>query len=427
MKVLVVNVGSTSLKFRVFEMPAEDVLAEGRIERVGSAMSPVSYRGRSGRPVQREAHFPSQRAAIEHAISLVLDPDEGVLGSLDELAAIGFKPVQAKGIADSVFVTEEVVDAMEEFSFVAPAHNPQYIEAFRTFGALLPSIPLVGVFEPAFHRTIPPYARTYGVPARWVERYGIRRYGFHGSSHRYISLRVPELLGRPPEGLRIVSCHLGGSSSICAIRDGASVDTSMGFSPQSGLPHATRTGDLDPFVVLYLIACEGLGAEEIARELSTNGGLAGISGTSGDIRDLEAAAAAGSDAAERALAVFVHETRKYIGAYVAVLEGLDVLAFTGGIGENGAAIRARICRGLDCLGISLDASRNMQLRGEGRISVDDSPVTILVIRANEELIIARETARLVSERYSNAGTSQPATSDATARPAMRTGDKAPMV
>jgi acetate kinase len=397
MKILVINVGSTSLKFRLFEMEKESVIAVGKVERVGSTASPFSYQMGDHPRQEKEVQCPNQRAAIELVLKALSDSADGVLRSLADLDAVGFKPVHAKNIADSVFISEEVIRAMEEYTPLAPAHNPPYIEAFRIFQELLPSKPLVGVFEPAFHKTIPDYARTYGIPYEWSEKHAIRRYGFHGASHRYVSERAPELVGQPGDRVRLISCHLGGSSSICAIRQGLSVDTSMGFSPQSGLPNTTRNGDLDPFILLYLIEREGLSTDQIRTALAKNGGLKGISGLSGDVRDLEEASAKGNRRAALALNVLVHETKKYIGAYTAVLEGLDVLAFTGGIGENGIHIREDICRGLECLGIRLDSSRN-KIRGqEGIISSRESSVKVVVVLANEELVIARETARLFAE------------------------------
>ncbi len=331
-------------------------------------------------------------------IQTLTDSASGVLSNLEELDAVGFKPVHAKNIADSVFITEPIIQAMEEYTPLAPAHNPPYIEAFRIFQDVLPGKPLVGVFEPAFHKTLPDYARTYAIPYEWSEKHAIRRYGFHGASHRYISHRAPELVGRSRDDLRIISCHLGGSSSICAIKHGISIDTSMGFSPQSGLPNATRNGDLDPFILLYLMEKEKLSTEDIRRVLVQNGGLKGISGLSGDVRDLEQAAVEGNVRAALALNVLVYETKKYIGAYSAALEGLDVLAFTGGIGENGINVRQSICQGLEFLGVQLDPRRN-QIRGKDAvISQEDSPVKVLVILANEELVIARESARLLRER-----------------------------
>ena len=397
MKILVVNVGSTSLKFRLFQMEDESVVAVGKVERVGSPQSPLSYQLGDGPRREKDILAPDHRAAIEQVLEILTDPAAEVLTSLEELDAIGFKPVHAKGIADSVVVTDEVIQAMEDYIFLAPAHNPPYIEAFRIFQQLLPDKTLVGVFEAAFHKTIPDYARTYGIPYEWAEKHAIQRYGFHGASHRYISWRAPELAGRSGEDLKIISCHMGGSASICAIRNGRSIETSMGFSPQAGLSHATRNGDLDPFVPLYLMQEEGLSVDQVREGLSQRGGLKGISGLSGDVRDLEEAAATGNPRARLALEVLVHETRKYIGAYSAVLEGLDILAFTGGIGENGIRIRQSVCQGLEYLGIRVDPDRN-QVRGRDTvISADGSQVSVLVILANEELVIARETARLVAE------------------------------
>jgi acetate kinase len=396
-KVLVVNAGYTSLKFRLFEMVDESVIAVGRIERVGGAGSPFSYQMGSHPEQEEEIVCPDMRAAIEYALKTLTAPETGVLKSLEDLDAIGFKPVHAKDIADAVLVTDDVFEAMEAYIPLAPAHNPPYIEAFRIFQELLPSKPLVGVFEPAFHRTIPDYARTYAIPYELSQKYAIRRYGFHGASHRYVSYRAPQLVNSEPAGLRIISCHLGGSSSMCAIKDGKSVDTSMGFSPQAGLPHATRNGDLDPFILLYLMDKEGLSTAEMTELLSKNGGLKGISGVSGDVRDLEEAADAGNDRAALAINVLVHETRKYIGAYTAVLGGLDVLAFTGGIGENGIRVREAICRGLECFGVHLDLDANSIRGQEGIVSKRDSPARVAVVLANEELIIARETARVLTQ------------------------------
>ena len=396
MKILVINVGSTSLKFRLFQMPEEILLGVGKVERVGSEKSPFSCQLGEHPRQEGEWDCPDQRSAIERVLAVLTDPAAGAVKSIEEVDAIGFKPVHARNIADSVFITEEIIQAMEEYTPLVPSHNPPYITAFRIFQQLAPGKPLVGVFEPAFHKTIPDYASTYGIPFEWAEKHAIRRYGFHGASHRYLSTRVPQLLGKPAEKLKIISCHLGGSSSVCAIRDGVSVDTSMGFSAQCGLPNSTRSGDLDPFILLYMMEKEGLTSEQIRVALTKNGGLKGISGLSGDVRDLEEAAAAGNPRARLALDVLVHETRKYVGAYTAVLEGADALAFTGGIGENGAAIRARICRGLECLGFQLDPEKN-KIRGrEGIISSARSPARIVVILANEELVIARETARLIS-------------------------------
>ena len=404
MKVLVINVGSTSLKFRLFEMKDESLLAVGKVERVGSVRSPVSYQFRDGPKHQEDIECPSQRVAIEHVLKLLTNPGANVLSNLQELDAVGFKPVHAKDIADSVFITDEVIQAMEAYTPLAPAHNPPYIEAFRIFQEILPAKPLIGVFEASFHKTIPDYARTYGIPYEWTQKHAIRRYGFHGASHGYVAWRAPQILQCKAEGLRIISCHLGGSASICAIKNGCSIETSMGFSPQAGLLHATRNGDLDPFILLYLLEKEELTLDELRTTLSEQGGLKGISGLSGDIRDLEEGAAQGNSRASLALNVLIHETKKYIGAYTAVLGGLDILVFTGGIGENGVKIRQSVCHGLEYLGIQVDSSKNQIQGRETVISVEDSEVSVLVILANEELVVARETARLLSEAKSTQNT-----------------------
>ncbi|PJB68751.1 MAG: acetate kinase [Armatimonadetes bacterium CG_4_9_14_3_um_filter_58_7] len=407
MQILVVNVGSTSLKFKLFDMSAEttdgwtrtqeQVLASGKVDRVGGESSVFSYQLGDAPRQEQKAQCPHQRAAIQRVLETLTDSETGILTSLDDVQAVGFKPVHAKGIAESVVINEAVIQAMEEYVPLAPAHNPPYIEAFGIFQELLPGKPLVGVFEPAFHTTIPDYARTYGIPYEWTEKHAIRRYGFHGASHRYVSWRAPELAGVGRDAARVISCHLGGSSSICAIRGGKSVDTSMGFSPQSGLPNATRNGDIDPFIALYMMEKEGLSVGEIREALSKSGGLAGISGLSGDIRDLEEAAEEGNERARLALRVLVHEVKKYVGAYTAVLEGLDILAFTGGIGENGMNIRRDVCSGLECLGVEIDLERNAVGGAEGIISTEKSPVKIVVVLANEELVIARETMQLMSD------------------------------
>ena len=397
MKILVVNVGSTSLKFRLFDMQDEGVIAVGKIERVGSERSPVCYEIGDDCHKEEEIECSSHRTAIEYVLKILTNPTTGILRSLQDLDAVGFKPVHAKNIADSVFITDQVIKAMEAYTTITPAHNPPYIEAVRIFQQILPNKPLVGVFEAAFHTTIPNYARTYGIPYEWTEKHAIRRYGFHGASHRYVSWKAPQSLGRPNSNLRIISCHLGGSASICAIKDGCSIETSMGFSPQAGLSHATRNGDLDPFILLYLMEMENLSIDQLRTALSKRGGLKGISGLSGDVRDLEEAALNGNYRASLALDVFVHEIKKYIGAYTAVLEGLDVLVFTGGIGENGIKIREKVCQGLECFGVQIDLQKNQIQGQEALISTEDSSVAILVILANEELVIARETKRLITE------------------------------
>jgi acetate kinase len=334
---------------------------------------------------------------VQTALSLLTDSQHGCLQQLSEISGVGFKTVHAGDVKGSTLLTEDVLAKMEEYTPVVPAHNPPYVRAVRIFQELLPNAPLVGVFEPHFHVTMPEYATIYGIPYAWTTQFGIKRYGFHGASHHYVSERVPQRLGAPSESLKIISCHLGGSSSICAINGGKSVDTSMGFSAQSGLFMARRSGDFDLFAIPFLQS-KGLTLEEIFDGLSRNGGLFGVSGVSEDMRDLEAAAAQGNARAQLAIDAFVYGVKKFIGSYVAVLNGLDVLAFTGGMGERGANVRARICRDLDHLGIRIDDDLNAACFGkEGIISPNDARVKVVVILANEEIIVARETVAVISK------------------------------
>jgi acetate kinase len=393
LKVLVPNLGSTSLKYQLLEMDGERVLARGKIERIGGAQSVVTTWDADGKPTQHTTAIPDHRAAIQ----LLIDRLGG--GSKPEtIDAVGFKAVHGGPRYRGSFVVDDaLLDAMKEFVPVAPVHNPVYIQAMEIFREVLPGVPMVAVFEPGFHSTIPERAYVYGVPYDWQEKYGVRRYGFHGSSHRYISQRVPEILIRPAAGLRLVSCHLGGSSSICAIKDGVSVDSSFGFSAQSGIEHAARCGDLDPFVVLHVMEKEKLTAAQIGEILCKQGGLLGISGLSNDLRDLEEAAARGHARAALAIEVMVHEIRKSIGAFAAVMGGLDAVAFAGGIGENSPRVRRDVCRGLEFLGLRLDDEKNAAAGGGGRIiSSSDSKVAVLVVYTNEEIVVARETVRVLS-------------------------------
>lgn len=395
MNILVANVGSTSFKYKLFDMPSERVLAEGRIERVGGQGSAFEHRMQGRDPVVGEAEIPDYAAAVRHALGALTGP-EGPVRGLGDLAGVGFKTVHLRGAPGSYLLTDDVLDRMADYNDLAPAHNPPYIRAIRIFREVAPGVPLVGVFEPAFHATIPDYAYIYGIPYRWYERYGIRKYGFHGASHRYVAERVPRLLGVPSEGLRIVSCHLGGSASVCAIRDGKSVDTSMGFSPQDGILNATRTGAVDPFAVLHAMDREGLSTAEARRALAGEGGLLGISGVSGDVRDLEEAAGGGHDRSRLALEAFCYGVKKTVGAYAAAMGGLDVVAFAGGIGEKGVEVRRRICAGLEFLGVMVDNTKNRSGAPERLISADGGRVKVFVIRTDEEVVVARATVEVIA-------------------------------
>jgi len=312
---------------------------------------------------------------------------------------VAFKAVHGgKRYRGTFLIDGGVLAAIEEYLPAAPVHNAIYLAAIRAFCQALPDVPLVAAFETEFHATMPEFAARYGVPADWREKYGVRRYGFHGASHRYVSERVAELLGAPKESLRLVSCHLGGSSSICAVRRGQSIDTTMGFSPQSGLENATRHGDLDVFAVLYMMERRGWKVAEVREQLARTGGLAGLSGIAGgDVRDLEQAASGGNTDAALALDVFAYQVKKTIGAYAAAMGGLDALAFTGGIGENSPQLRSSCSAGLEFLGVRLDPARNERGQGDRIISSDDSAVSIVALAANEELIVARRAYALLAQ------------------------------
>lgn len=391
--VLVANIGSTSFKFRLFDMPSERLLARGGVERIGGTSSPWKLQLGSGPATEGTSVFTDYEAAIRWTEKALLEG--GLIASLKDLAAVGFKPVMAKGISGTQHLDERVLGAMEALTTLFPAHNPPYVRGARAFHKLAPGLPTIGTFETAFYDQVPEENTRFPVPLEWQEKHGIRRHGFHGASHRFVTERLSELLGR--KDLRLISCHLGGSSSVCAVRNGAAVDSSWGMTPQSGLPQNNRVGDFDVFAALYLARDLGLGIDELEKQLSTNAGLKGMSGlASGDIRDVAAAAKAGNRNAETALSVFVNAIRKYIGQFLVTLNGADGLIFTAGIGENDAAIRERVCAALDFCGLKLDAAANAATRAtETRISAPDSKIQVWVIPTNEEIVIARNAWRLL--------------------------------
>lgn len=390
MYLLVCNVGSTSLKFKLFSMPDTRHLAEGKIERVGSRDDAIFHYGNrmSGFEVKREnCCVPTYTAGIQMFLSHLTDGEHGALEDVKLLERVGFKTALAKGYYGVHPLTGPVLAAMEECLPIAPVHNVCYLEAIRQFQRLLPGVPLVGVFETAFHITIPLERRLYGLPYEWYETYGIQRIGYHGASHAYVAAAIAE---REEKSSRIISCHLGGSCSISAIRDGESVDNSFGFSLQTGLPHANRVGDMDAYILPFLRG-QGLSEEEIMAGLEKEGGLKGISGVSGDLRHIEAAAAGGNRRAQLAIDLFADAVVRYTGSAYAVLGGLDHLVFTGGIGENDFIVRDKVCGKLGHLGVVLDESANKAGPPRRRISASGSPVGVHIIPANEELVVARKT------------------------------------
>jgi acetate kinase len=392
MKILVANLGSTSFKYRLFDMADERQLARGSVERIGAETSKC-FVEIGGNRQELSAHVPDHAAAVKKSLEQLTDPKSGCLRDAGEVAAIGFKAVHAGSTSGVQRVTPKVLAAMERMNRVAPAHNPPYIAAMRLLSERLPAIPLVAAFETGFHATIPDRLRFYAAPHEWAAQHHIRRWGFHGASHRYIATRTAQLLKR--DNLRIISCHLGGSSSLCAIRDGKSVATTMGMSPQSGLPNNNRAGDFDPFAIPIVMQATGKSLDEVLDDLAEHSGLLGLSGLSGDVRDLEQAAQSGNERAKLALDVFITSVRHYLGAYLVELGGADAIVFTGGIGENSASVRSAVCRDLEFIGISLDPKLNATAKGEQRVSNDDCRVQIWIMPTNEELIVARQARDLL--------------------------------
>ncbi len=392
MKILVANLGSTSFKYRLFDMVDERQLARGGTERIGSAES-RSFVEIGGQRQDMVSAVPDHAVAVRCCLDQLTDAEHGCLKSAAEVAAIGFKAVHGGVFSGVQRVTPHVLASMEAMNQVAPAHNPPYIKAMRLLSEKLPEIPLVAAFETGFHQTIPDRLRYYAVPYEWASKHQIRRWGFHGASHRYIAGRTAELLRS--NDLRIISCHLGGSSSLCAIKNGQSVANSLGMSPQSGIPHNNRTGDFDPFALPVLIEQTGKSLDELLKELDSKSGLLGLSGVSGDVRDLEEAAAQGNNRAKLALDVFITAVRHYLGAYLVELGGADVIVFTGGIGENGINVRTAACKDMDAFGIALDPAANAAAKGECSIGAASSRTQIWVVPTNEEIVVARQAKQLL--------------------------------
>lgn len=389
MKILVANLGSTSFKYRLFDMTDERVLARGGVERIGSAESRCFVEVQGAR---EEAALEAKDHAVAVRLCLAQLAERGCLKDASELAAIGFKAVHAMHVTGVQLVDDSVLSAMQAYADVAPAHNPPYISAMRLLAREMPEIPLVAAFETGFHQTIAPAEKHYAVPLEWAEQYGIKRWGFHGASHRYIAERAGELLNNPRA--RVISCHLGGSSSLCAIRAGRSQANSLGMSPQSGLPHNNRVGDFDPFALPALMRATGQSLEQLLDDLACRSGLEGLSGLR-DLRDIEEAAARGEARSQLAMDVFVGSIRHYLGAYLLLLGGADAVVFTGGIGENSSRIRQAVCTDLDWFGIQLDPAKNTQARGEATIHADSSRVQLWIMPTNEEIIVARQARDLL--------------------------------
>lgn len=395
MKILVANLGSTSFKYRLFDLTDERQLARGGIDRIGQPHSACFVEIGAHRE-EDSRHVPDHAAAVRLCLEHLMHPQWGCLKSADEVQGIGFKAVFAGKLSGIRIVTDELLDAMEALADIAPAHNPPYAKAMRQLRQAFPQIPLVAALETAFHETIPPENRAYAIPHEWQEAYGIQRWGFHGASHRYIGQRIGQLLGR--DDLRVISCHLGGSNSLCAMRGGVSQANSLGMSPQTGLCHNNRVGDFDPFAIPVIMRATGKTFPQVLEDLSNRSGLLGMSGLSGDVRDLEQAAASGDARADLALKVFTQSIRQYLGAYLTVLGGADVIVFTGGIGENSVRVRRDVCANLAWAGIELDPAKNSSVpRGsETSLAAATSRTQIWVVPTNEEIIVARQTAQCIA-------------------------------
>lgn len=396
MKILVINCGSSSLKYQLIDMDNEKVLAKGLSERIGIEGSRIKHETIGKDEIVIEKPMSNHKEVLELVLKILVDPVNGAIKSMDEIDAVGHRVVHGgEKFATSVKIDDEVMNALNECIGLAPLHNPPNIMGIEACKELMPNTPMVGVFDTAFHQTMPKSNYIYPLPYELYEKYGIRKYGFHGTSHKYVSLKAAELLNKDIEDLKIITCHLGNGASLCAVKNGKSIETSMGFTPLGGLAMGTRCGNIDPAIVPFLMANENLNIDDINTLLNKKSGVLGISGVSSDFRDIEKAAKDGNDKAELALDVFCNKVKEYIGAYAAIMGGLDVVVFTAGIGENSIEIREKICDGLEFMNIELDKEKN-NVRGENAIvSKDTSKVKILVVPTNEELMIARETEKLI--------------------------------
>ena len=395
MNILVINCGSSSLKYQLINSETEGVLAKGLCERIGID-GMLTYQPEGGEKEKSEIAMPTHTEAINAVLAALTNEKSGVIKSLSEVGAVGHRVVHGgEKFTSSCLINDESMKAIEECNDLAPLHNPANLIGIRACQELMPGVPMVAVFDTAFHQTMPDVAYTYGIPYEYYEKYKVRRYGFHGTSHSYVSKRTAEIVGKPYDQMKIIVCHLGNGASISAVNCGKSVDTSMGLTPLEGLVMGTRSGDLDPAIIDFVGKKEGLSLDEMNEVLNKKSGMLGISGVSSDGRDLEAAAETGNKRAQLALDVFDYRVIKYIGAYAAAMNGVDAIAFTAGIGENNIKMRKDVCSSLTYLGVKLDEEKNT-VRGEERIiSADDSKVQVLLVPTNEELAIARETLALV--------------------------------
>lgn len=395
MKILVLNCGSSSLKYQLIDMDTESVLAKGNYEKIGIQGSFLTHKV-NGEKFKIEKDVPSHDEAIAQVIAQLTDAEHGVIKDVAEIDAVGHRTVHGgEKFAKSVVITDEVIQGIIDCSELAPIHNPASLAGIKACQKLMPGKPMVAVFDTAFHQTMPEEAYIYNIPYEYYEKYRIRKYGFHGTSHRFVAKRVAELMNKPEEELKIVNCHLGQGASLCAIKGGKSIDTSMGLTPLAGIPMGTRSGDLDPSIVTFLMSHENLSPEEMDSVLNKKSGKLGISGVSNDDRDIEAAAKEGNDRAQLALDSFVYNVAGLLGKYITILKGVDAITFTAGIGENSADTRKQICEYLEFMGVKIDDEKNNTRGEEIEISTPDSKIKVFVVPTNEELMIARDTLSLI--------------------------------
>ena len=399
MKILVLNCGSSSIKYKLFDMTTKEVMAQGGIEKIGLPGSFLKLTLPNGEKKILEKDVPEHTTGIDFILNTLVSEEYGAIKSLEEINAVGHRMVHGgEKFAKSVLLDKEVLDAFIACNDLAPLHNPANLKGVNAVTAILPNVPQVGVFDTAFHQTMPDYAYMYAVPYELYSKYGVRRYGFHGTSHRYVSKRVCEFLNIPVEGTKIITCHVGNGGSIPAVKDGKSVDTSMGLTPLEGLMMGTRSGDIDGGAVTYIMEKEGLDATGISNLLNKKSGVLGVFEKSSDMRDLESAAAAGEPRAVLAENMYFYRIKKYIGAYAAAMGGVDVIVFTGGVGENQANARSGACEGLEYMGVKVDLEKNKTRGVEAIISADDSKVKVVVIPTDEELMIASDTMDILSAK-----------------------------
>lgn len=399
MKVLVLNCGSSSIKYKMFDMERKEVIAQGGIEKIGLKDSFLKFTLPDGKKKVLEKDIPEHTIGVEFILSTLVSPEYGAIKSLDEINAVGHRMVHGgEKFSKSVLLTEEVLEAFTACNDLAPLHNPANLKGVNAISAILPDVPQIGVFDTAFHQTMPDYAYLYAIPYHLYKKYGIRRYGFHGTSHRYVSQRVCEFLGVQPEGKKIITCHIGNGASVSAVKDGKCMDTSMGLTPLEGLIMGTRCGDIDAGAVTFLMDKENLDVAGVSDLLNKKSGVAGMMNGSSDMRDLEAAVAKGDQQAILTEQMYFYRIKKYIGAYAAALGGVDIIVFTGGVGENQASARWGACEGLEFMGVKIDAEKN-KVRGEEMIiSTEDSKVKVVVVPTDEELMIASDTLAILKNK-----------------------------